>query len=185
MPPPYYTDERLTLYHGDALAVLAELPEASVDALITDPPYSTGGFVRADRTASPHTKYVGSQQVKNGTGGGALPDFTGDNRDQRAYAYWCALWLGEAVRVVKPGGACLLFTDWRQLPTTTDALQAGGFIWRGVVPWVKPDPRPQAGRFAGQCEYVAWGTSGIREYDYSADCLPGFYVARAPATAST
>ena len=43
MPAPYYTDERLTLYHGDALAVLAELPEASVDALITDPPYSTGG----------------------------------------------------------------------------------------------------------------------------------------------
>ena len=38
---PYYqdADERVTLYHGDALAVLRDLPSASVDAVITDPPY--------------------------------------------------------------------------------------------------------------------------------------------------
>lgn len=51
MPPPppvYYSDERATLYNADALAVLASLPTASVDALITDPPYSSGGMVRGE-----------------------------------------------------------------------------------------------------------------------------------------
>jgi predicted methyltransferase len=37
---PHYTDDAATLYHGDALAVLRELPDASVDAVVTDPPYA-------------------------------------------------------------------------------------------------------------------------------------------------
>ena len=65
------------------------------------------------------------QQVRRDNIAGDAPDFTGDDRDQRAYGYWCALWLAECLRVTKPGGACLMFTDWRQLPATRDAIQAG------------------------------------------------------------
>jgi site-specific DNA-methyltransferase (adenine-specific) len=36
---PYYQDDAVTLYRGDALAVLADLPAESVDTLVTDPPY--------------------------------------------------------------------------------------------------------------------------------------------------
>ena len=36
---PYYTDGHVTLYHGDCLDVLAQLPDASVDSVVTDPPY--------------------------------------------------------------------------------------------------------------------------------------------------
>ena len=43
---PYYQDDRAALYLGDCLAVLRELPTASIDAVITDPPYSSGGMVR-------------------------------------------------------------------------------------------------------------------------------------------
>lgn len=161
------------LHHGDALAVLRDLPTASVDALITDPPYSSGGMVRGDRTNGDlDAKYVRS------TSQGNWESFTGDNRDQRGYAYWCALWLSECVRIVKPGGAVLLFTDWRQLPSTTDALQAGGFVWRGIVPWHKPMARPALGKFTANCEYVVWGSNGPMRQD--AGCLPGFYSANSP-----
>jgi site-specific DNA-methyltransferase (adenine-specific) len=34
------------LHPGGALAVLRSMPDASVDAVITDPPYSSGGFTR-------------------------------------------------------------------------------------------------------------------------------------------
>lgn len=167
--------EHFQLHQGDALAVLRDLPTASVDAVVTDPPYSSGGMVRSDRMADTHTKYVQSD-----SGNLALAGFSGDNRDQRAYAYWCALWLGECLRITRSGGVCLLFTDWRQLPATTDALQSGGWIWRGVVPWSKPAARPQAARFTASCEYVVWGSNGPMPVDYSAPGLPGFYQASAP-----
>lgn len=56
---PYYADDAITLYHGDCRELLAEMPDRSVDAVITDPPYSehthrnattnaeTGAFHRA------------------------------------------------------------------------------------------------------------------------------------------
>jgi DNA modification methylase len=39
MSEPYYIDEQVTLWHGDALAVLRTLPDGSVDSCVTSPPY--------------------------------------------------------------------------------------------------------------------------------------------------
>jgi len=38
-PTPAYHDDDVTVYHGDCLTILPTLPDASVDAVITDPPY--------------------------------------------------------------------------------------------------------------------------------------------------
>lgn len=39
---PHYQDDSVTLFHGDCLDVLRELPDCSVDAVVTDPPYGLG-----------------------------------------------------------------------------------------------------------------------------------------------
>lgn len=159
--------EGFAVVQGDALAVLARLPSASVDAVITDPPYSSGGFTRGDRMAKPSTKYVKST---------TFADFTGDNRDQRAYLAWCALWLSEALRVAKPGAPIAVFSDWRQLPTTTDALQAGGWVWRGLAVWDKTEGvRPRLGGFRAQAEFIAWGSAGAFEARDDVGALPGVF----------
>lgn len=102
------------------------------------------------------------------------PEFQGDNRDQRGFLFWCTLWVSECLRVAKPGSPICLFTDWRQLPTTTDIMQAGGFIWRGLCVWDKTEGcRPQMGRFMAQCEYIVWGTSGASPDLPEVGCLPG------------
>ena len=37
---PYYSDDAVTLYHGDCLDLMGELDDGSITHVITDPPYS-------------------------------------------------------------------------------------------------------------------------------------------------
>lgn len=157
---------------GDALQLLLDLDDASVDAVITDPPYSSGGQYRTDRTQRTSVKYLGDGRPE------PLPDFHGDNRDQRGYAYWSALWLSQCYRVAKPGSILSVATDWRQLPVTADAIQAGGWTWRGILAWAKPDPRPQLGRPSQACEFIVWATKGPRAIE--GDTLPGWWMVSTP-----
>ena len=159
---------RWAVIHGEALLLLLLMPDACIDAVIADQPYSSGGQFKGDRAKTTVSKYVLDRgQVMR-------PEFTGDNRDQRSFATWAALWLAQAHRVAKEGAPVVLATDWRQLPATTDALQAGGWIWRGIVPWDKTEgARPQKGRFMAQCEYWPWGSKGAMPEERGVGCLSG------------
>lgn len=147
--------EGVRLYLGDSLAVLPELDLEAVDAVITDPPYSSGGATQAARNAPPEKKYVRSDQHK------VWPTFLGDNMDGRSWAHWCALWAGLCHQHCRDGAYFLMFSDWRQAPLASDALQMSRFIRRGMIAWDKTEgARPQQGAFRAQCEYIHWGTKG-------------------------
>lgn len=160
---------RWSLHEGESYKWLCSLPDGHADALITDPPYSSGGMVRGDRTVGTDAKYVRTERH------GVRAEFDGDARDQRSWTMWATLWLSEACRVVRPGGAVALFVDWRQLPALSDAMQAGGWTWRGIVTWDKTErgARPQLGRFRNQAEYVLWGSRGAMSMERDAAVLPG------------
>lgn len=164
-----------TLYLGDALEVLATLQPGAFGGVLTDPPYSSGGLSLAARTQATSAKYQSNEHR------GLYPEFQGDTRDQRSYLAWSTLWLGRARELVRPGAICCTFSDWRQLPVTTDALQCAGWIWRGVVPWDKTERgRPQLGRYRAQAEYVAWGTNGARPL--AGPVAPGVFREPVPKT---
>ena len=87
--------------HGDCLDLLRAMPDASVDAVVTDPPYMMGAAStrRGDRPQSP------------------VADWTNASR-------WYADWLGECFRVCKPNGAVWMFGNWRTLPVLEMAVQS-------------------------------------------------------------
>ena len=141
------------LYRGDCLAVLAALP-GPYDAVVTDPPYSSGGQSKGARARGTGDKYLNS-------GSRTFPDFLGDTKDQRAYLHWSALWMGLCYERLVDGGLMIVFSDWRQLPVTTDAMQAAGVTWRGIAVWDKTGgARPYKGGFRSQAEYIVWGSKG-------------------------
>lgn len=53
-PTVYYQDDLVTLYRGNSLAWLADQPDQSVDAVITDPPFDarTHGMARSNNRAN-------------------------------------------------------------------------------------------------------------------------------------
>lgn len=72
----YYADSAATVHHGDALTVLAGLPGASVDAVITDPPYEIGIAGRGwDRTGVAYSTDLWAQCLRVIKPGGHLLSF--------------------------------------------------------------------------------------------------------------
>jgi site-specific DNA-methyltransferase (adenine-specific) len=146
---------RWCVVRGDSMRAIEALPVASIDAVITDPPYSSGGMFRGDRARSTDQKYTRTEAR------GARPDFAGDVRDQRSFALWWTLWGSLARERARRGAMIAAFSDWRQCGATQDAIQCAGWILRGLAVWDKgAGARPAPGGFRQQAEFVHWGSLG-------------------------
>lgn len=144
----------ITLYNADCREVLPTL--GKVDAVVTDPPYSSGGQFRGDRAQKTSIKYVQTDSEFT-----SRDEFAGDTRDQRAFLAWSSMWFTELLQIANDGAVLCTFTDWRQLPTMTDAVQCGGWVWRNIVTWWKPGIRMQRGRFSSSAEYLVYASHGV------------------------
>lgn len=162
---------RVTLIRGEALECLQQLGEDSVDAIITDPPYCSGGSTRSSIGRSPKKKYCSNK---------GLPDFLGDHRDQLSMLHWVGAWMAQAFRVSRLSGRFIVFSDWRQLAAVINAVQFGGWIYRGLAVWDKTQRcRPQLGRFRNQAEYMVWGSKGTMPTKGAVH--PGVFTVPSPA----
>lgn len=145
----------LSLECSDVIDFLASRKGFGARALITDMPYSSGGATRGDRVASPLAKYGVDDAWDDSE------NFEGDSRGERAFTYWCTHWMRQALRAVAPGGVIACFIDWRQIDNVNLAMEAAGWVRRGILAWDKgAGTRPQRGRPRQQLEFVAWGSRG-------------------------
>ncbi len=175
--PAFYERDGITIYNADCLEVLPTLPR-TIDAVITDPPYSSGGAFRSDRTAPTAAKYLGS----HGDGPGVELDYSGDSRDSRGWLFWSSLWMLRCHAICNESALAMIFTDWRQLPQCSDLFQASNWVWRGLAVWDKGNARPMSGRFSHQAEFILWGSKGAIGWDYEKPCGSGVMQFPAPKT---
>lgn len=89
---------RGTVRHGDCVRLMRRMPEASVDMVLTDPPYLCRYRSRDGQT------------VRND-----------DN------ARWLRPAFAEMYRVLKPGSVCVSFYGWHQVDLFMAAWRAAGF----------------------------------------------------------
>lgn len=113
---------------GDCRDVLRTLPEASVDSIVTDPPYHlTAGKKGGSGPASVNLESpYGRARVTTG--------FMGMTWDGGDVAMRPETW-AECLRVLKPGGHLLAFSGTRTYHRMVCAIEDAGFEIRDQIGW--------------------------------------------------
>ena len=112
---------------GDCLERLKGLPDCSVDAVVTDPPYGLSDHSLADTMACLQAWLAGEEYRPKKRG------FMGRSWD--AWVPGPEVWR-EVLRVLKPGGHVVAFAGSRTHDLMSMALRLAGFENRDTVMWV-------------------------------------------------
>ena len=141
-------DERWTVLEGDCVEQMRAMPEASVDAICTDPPYGLGFMGKewdtiGDTGRGARARVERAAEVTpNGQGhttsaGPYLASGVDSLRSAgRPFQAWCEAWAREALRVLKPGGHLLAFGGTRTYHRLAAGIEDAGFEIRDTLAWM-------------------------------------------------
>lgn len=134
------------LHLGDCLEVLKGLPDGCVDAVVTDPPYSSGGRQNGQKRTS-FTKLSGW----NGdpTKWDRESWVSSDSMGADSFCWFMRQIAVESMRLATPKSHAYVFIDWRNLTLVTQAWESAGWQWRTLVVWNKK--RQGMGSFWRSC----------------------------------
>ena len=133
------------LYHGDGLALMANLPPDSVDCVWTDPPY----LLSNDGVTCVAGKRVSVNK-------GAWDRSDGIENDHE----FNLTWLRECYRVLKPAGTIWVTGTHHVYLSVGMAMMQLGFRILNDIIWEKSNPPPNLGCrcFAHSTETILWAT---------------------------
>jgi site-specific DNA-methyltransferase (adenine-specific) len=123
------TNAPYKIWTGDNLELLDQIPDCSVDSIVTDPPYGLGKEPDAMQLLKDWIE-SGVQVTKNGKG------FM--NKEWDAFVPQPMLWK-KCLRVLKPGGHLLAFGGTRTYDLLVLGLRIAGFEIRDQIVWVFPN----------------------------------------------
>jgi DNA modification methylase len=110
----------ITLHNGDCLEVMKSIPDSSVDAIITDPPYN---IARKNNFA---------------TMGRAGIDFGEWDKNADIFSY-----INECSRVLNKNGSFIVFNDWKNLGDISRYAENQGFETKDMIRLEKSNPMPR------------------------------------------
>jgi site-specific DNA-methyltransferase (adenine-specific) len=142
------------IVQGDSLEVLRGWPAASVDTVVTDPPYGLH-FMGKKWDAFPTN--TGKCVTTGGLGGAAGNAGLYDSRRNAEYGRFMQR-VGRALfRVLKPGAHLLMFGAPRRFHWQGVALELAGFELRDTLCWLFGEGFPKSHNLHG--EWEGWGTA--------------------------
>ena len=129
--------DEFVLHIGDCFDVLDTLPENSVDAVVTDPPYHLTSIVAQFGETTREDETRTSERARAGSDGYARLSrgFMGKEWDGGDIAFNPELW-SKVYRVLKPGGHMVAFGGTRTYHRMAVAIEDAGFEIRDMVNWV-------------------------------------------------
>jgi site-specific DNA-methyltransferase (adenine-specific) len=127
---------RSLIIHADCLDWLRRMPENSIHALVTDPPYGVKEY-EADQLAKRKVGRGGIWRIPPSFDGhvrAPLPRFTAlDESERQAMREFFSEWSRLTLRALRPGAHVFIATNAFIAQLLYDALVAGGLEFRGQV----------------------------------------------------
>lgn len=121
----------ISLLNGDCIEMFKQIDDESVDLIITDPPYNLGNFMKERQT---NLKKMRS-------------NFFGDaGWDDDSYEDWIKhmnSFLKESRRVLKKGGAIIIFMSVIKVESIINLAQNNGLYYKTTGVWHKTNPMPR------------------------------------------
>ncbi|ASK92665.1 site-specific DNA-methyltransferase [Xanthomonas campestris pv. trichodesmae] len=135
------------IHVGDCISILPTLAEASVDAIVTDPPYGIGFMGKAWdgaditkrmelRRSMPSADPTCTAQGRHRSAAAAAGLYDLSPRGMRAFQDFSRAWAIEALRVLKPGGHMMVFASPRTYHRMVCGIEEAGFEIRDTLMWV-------------------------------------------------
>jgi len=129
---------------GDNIEIMKTLPDNSIDACITDPPYGLefmgkewDSFDRFGRAGE-----EGDNDLKVKKNFKILPRFF--KSDMHNYQQWCQEWGNELLRILKPGAFLLAFGGTRTHHRLICGIEDAGFEIRDCMMWIYSQGFPKS-----------------------------------------
>lgn len=156
------------IIHGDALAELRRLPDESVDAVVTDPPYGLA-HLRPDEVQAVVAAWAsGDLGAMPAKGGGGFQRASWDS-----FVPPPELW-AECLRVLRPGGHLAAFAGARTQDIMGMSLRFAGFEIRDGLAWIIPSGMPHGQDVSKLVDAeVLFGSSGSRAIRMVNEQRPG------------
>ncbi len=134
-----YTTQAFThgrIVHADCFEWLSRLPESSLHAVVTDPPYGVREYDdnELEKRAAGKGGIWRLPPAFDGSVRAPLPRFTAlDAKDRRRLTLFFAEWSRLTLRALRPGGHVIIATNAFIASLLYEALTQGGLEFRGQV----------------------------------------------------
>lgn len=156
------------LHLGDCLEVLKTLPDNSVDAVVTDPPYGIRFMGKAWDGADIEARAAQRRSMESSDPSsvalGAHNSIAAEAGKydlapaaMKAFQEFSEAWAIEALRVLKPGGHLLSFASARTYHRMAAGIEDAGFEIRDQLLWIYGSGFPKSHNLDG--EFEGWGTA--------------------------
>ena len=122
--------EDFTLYNGDCRDIIKQLPDNSVDLIVTDPPYFIDGMGN-----DWNDDKLNSKVKKAGVIGGLPVGMKFDTEQGKKLQEFLRPLAKDYYRVLKPGAFCIVFSQARLYHRVAMALDEAGFEMRDMLGW--------------------------------------------------
>lgn len=150
----------------DCLEIMKEIPDNSIDTIITDPPYGL------EFMGSKWDKFPLQDRGKRLTGSGKPTEARGfaknvaygySKESLSAYQEFSYKWAKEALRVAKPGTTLLCFGSPRTYHRTACGIEDAGWTIKDCIMWIYGSGFPKATDIGKKIkEFEGWKSHGLK-----------------------